>query len=132
MLSRFGGGVKAQSVWGWSGTDTVATTELNCPFSHNPWGLNNGQRTFTMPKPTGTTLFQVVVSTNNNTMDGAHVDCLVDLALPGNETVIIDQATGTFQDITNSDVTALDGNFSYQYIMFDGTALIRNCANVVI
>jgi len=60
------------------------------------------------------TRFNVIVRDNNNSIDGAAYTMRVN-QVKGNETMVVDQATGTFQDITNSDVYAVGDEQDWIY-----------------
>jgi len=106
------GGVGLQ-VWGNVAHDTITNTEANTFFSLNSASGTTNRRF--VPAVAGTlALLGVLVALNNNTADGAFYRLRVADA-DVNGQVIFDQATGFFQDVTNSDTFVLGDVINWQY-----------------
>jgi len=90
------------SMIGWSGVDgSVTNLEANCPFSSQAWGT--ASREFNAPVQLTSFHFMCREVINTNVSDGALFATQIDL-IDVNQVLVIDQATGVFVDLTNSDV----------------------------
>lgn len=92
-------------------------------------GTSN-RRKLTMPIHAMITFFTVVISVNNNTVDGADFQLRKDGVnqAPVN---VIDQATGIFQDVDNSAEFESLEKCDVQYNFGDGTVFFDNMSCVL-
>jgi len=84
------------------------------------WNSCETCRSTVMPRAGTFTLYTVGLRVNSNTTDGANLRTRTNVA-NANLIVTVDQATGSFQDITNSDTIANLDEVSQEYNFGDGT-----------
>jgi len=128
---RFGGGGSRpnECVLAWCGTEAAAINgEVNAPFQVSSWNTTAARR-WAAPFPCFLERLTVDIDANANTIDGADVHSRID-SVPANQIVIIDQATGQFQDLTNTDTSPNLSNIQFQYNQGDNTVGIQSCAYV--
>ena len=98
---------------------TVTTGAHNSIYAANhTWNTGDDVRSFTTPIILTMNLMWVQVNSNSNTDDGAVVVNQVDEANV-NGTITLDQGTGIFQDITNTDIIQVGETQQFEYIQFD-------------
>jgi len=73
---------------------------------------------------------KLMIIVNGNTIDGAVInvqktDLPAEVWTNVNQNIVIDQATGLFEDLTNSDITIEDRSYKYFYTFGNGTATSR-------
>lgn len=113
-LVRFSqiGGVGV-AIYGQQAHDSITNNEVNTWFgSLNAAG--SGERRFSSARAGVLSLLCVLLQVNSNTIDGANFQHEID-DVPGTMIVIVDQATGFFQDITNSDTYTIGQVLYWQY-----------------
>lgn len=93
--------------------DSVAGGEF-CSFTSDTWTGNEGNRSTVVARGGTFRNYIVELSVNNNTVDGATIRLRVNSG-NGNQIVTVDQATGVFQDITNTDTVAIQDRISNLY-----------------
>ena len=99
----------ATSIVAWNGNDTaVATGEQSGPFSGANWGSSGPNIGWSPSNSCIVSFLTVVITGNDNTDDGATITVVAPTS--GNGIVTIDQATGTFRDITFNDVLLVSGS----------------------
>jgi len=135
---RFGGGFGPtwRQLFQYSNGDTVGAAELAPMVGDSPWVGSTNNRTTPFPRHTVLSHMITTLSTNSNTADGALIRLVVTpfvnpfVFTNGNINVVVDQATGLFEDITNEDVlseTVLQGA-RWGYFFVDGTIVVRSIA----
>jgi len=117
------------SVMGHSSSSNVANGQNSAYFQINSWHATESARQFVMVQAGVLSLFIIDVDVNNNTVDGAIMRTRTN-ATNANMLVEIDQDTGTFQDITNTDTVALADFVGYRYTQGNGTILIHSESSV--
>ena len=109
------------------GLDTATNNENNCFTGNAGWTPTVSSRKQIVTEPSIISRFLINVTTNNNTVDGANFLMRTsDTAFSfsnGNIIVIIDQATGIFQDTVNQDVLAANTAFAIRYVQGDNTTV---------
>jgi len=101
------------AIFGQQSHDSITNNEVNTWFgSLNAAG--SGERRFIAAVAGTLSLLCFDLQTNSNTVDGANFKQVLD-DVDGNEIVTVDQATGFFQDITNSDTYLLGVTLYWQY-----------------
>jgi len=106
--------------------DALITGWFNAWFTRltdNPTEVN---RIWRSPHAGNLTHYTVEVQANLNTVDGANMRTRTALA-NANNIVIIDQAVGVFQDITNSDPILAEDGLSMLYTQGDAAITILGC-----
>jgi len=116
---------------GWNGSDACADGEFNSVFSsNNAWLVTQSQREWFAPQACIMSRMSLRVSTNNNTSDGANFRFRHE-ETDGNQIVTVDQATGEFQDLTNTDTFANMDRQGWEYNQSDAGVTIRSVAQVI-
>ena len=112
-------------LWAAANNDTVATTEENTFFSaNNAWAMGSGRRYISI-RSGFLSNFSVTIGVNNNTGAGATFTVQVGGSAV-NQSVAIGTAAGTFEDITNTDVIAVNDSIDVLYTEQDSTVIFRS------
>jgi len=136
----FGGGSTTNTwrqLFMWSVGDTVNNLEIGpmCGDS-NAVGSNNN-RTSPFARRCELSHMMLVINTNSNTVDDAEYIIRITpytdpfVFFTGNMNIQIDQATGLFEDLTNTDVLSNGGVLQgchWMYLQGDSTVLVRSIA----
>jgi len=124
------GGINS-AVVGQIGNQSFAINNVNGWFSKFTDASTSSEtgRSWVVPQAANLTLFIVNISANGNTVDGATWGTRTNQA-NANQTVTIDQATGFFQDITNSDPLVAADICCFQYRGIDGASSCRSAGAV--
>jgi len=129
---RFGGGGHATRINKmWCGTDTANNLEETCFTGDPAWNTSLNRNTGVL-LPTLISNFLVNLTPNNNTIDGALFEIKFDDVMGNlNQTapmqIIVDQATGTFQnnDDAATQLIIPNGAYQAQYQFGDGTVITK-------
>ena len=124
------------SCFGWNGADSgAATGEFMGPFSGTQtWATTNLDKAFLLSGAVTVFNMTLRVNANANTVNGAKLEQTGGLTgstvLTG--LIVFDQATGSFQDLTNRDTLPALNRISYKYTQGDNTFSPRSVGNSVI
>jgi len=132
VLSRFGGGnPQGHSILSWCGNDGgVGNLEQNSPYNNTSWATGTS-RTFLCPINLSCARLSLLCQTNANTIDGANFT-LVRNNIEVNQVIVIDQATGDFQDLVNTDTFDNFDEMEFRYNQGDSTAGCRSIGVVAL
>ena len=115
MSSQEHGYLLHKYIWGLSGQDTATTNENRAWCGTTLFNGDEENRMNLVPITSTFSFMSVHVDVNNNTADGATCRFLTSpdsmtTQVFGNQIVTVDQASGSFVDITNQDtVIAISG-----------------------
>jgi len=122
--------IGARSFVGWGGNDTgVQNGEQQGMFNTSTWGTGLA-RSWTPPAPCTISRLTIMLNSNNNTINGANFVSAID-EVNADQIVVVDQATGTFTDITNKDAVPVQLPLQWVYNFGDGTVGCRSAAYMV-
>ena len=110
-------------------TATITNAEEMGFFGGTSWSTAEAARQCIMPRVTLTRL-GVLINTNSNGVDGANFIMRVSTDFAAfsnvNQTVIVDQASGFFQDTTNIDVYENGTSQTLRYNQGDNSVQVRS------
>jgi len=115
-------GGSGQFVMVCSAHDTITNGENNAWSSVSP-AAEGVSRNVWFPIPATLDLFTMNIATNSNSIDGAMFS-FSKSGVAQNSNVVIDQATGLFQDITNTDSIAISENLN-AFVYAQGNAAVN-------
>jgi len=132
VLSRFSGGNQpGRCILAWGGNDgAVVDLEQNGPYVSTSWATGTS-RTFLCPNNFSAARLFLLTHTNANTIDGANWT-LVRNNVEVNQVIVVDQATGDFQDLVNTDVFSNLDELQFRYNQGDNTCGVRSIGVVVL